>query len=1170
MKSTLQKSTSVLLLLLLMLAGSNKLFAQTITVSGSLAAFNTCTGAPSDTQSFVVSSANLTTGITVLAPTGFQLAYEPFGLYQGTLYFTVLGGNIPPSRVYVRLTSAASGNPSGNISLTSNGATTQNMAVTGSVNVIAAPTITSQSVFGATINDTAFNLDYSATTGSPNLYTLTYATPIPMAGFNSVFNQTLGASPIKVSIPLSSTNSYNYFLSVKNTTTGCSSDRYPLRLAVHTIPPAPQKMVSTVPPVDNSNGQQGVTFNIHAKDTVTITGISLSADLGTREGAQVWYKKSAIKGPPAFGTANGWILADSATTMIIDSPYAYPNLKPIPVNLSIEIPAGDTFGILVIFRLGSLRYKSYTVGSPANFGDSTITIRTGPTEGYGVAFPSSLFSTRQFPGSVSYIKGNLPPGIGNNTISATQSICSGSIAAPLTGSTPTGGSSYSYTWLQSTTSAISGFTPADGTNSGQNYTPATLTQTTWYKRLVSSGALSDTSTAIQITVNPIPSITLGSINSVLTTSSSFNLSYSATSGSPDQYSIITGTPTAMPSFSAINNATLSTSPIAITIPQSVANTYNFNFSVRNSSTGCVSANTPFNLTIENPSPSINLTGTLAAFVSCFGTSSAQQSFTASGSYLTGDITITPPTGFEVSTTSGSGYVSSLTLTHNNGTVSATTVYVRLTNAASGTPSGNIICTSTGASSKNIASSGTVNVLPSITLGTISSVLINSTSFNLPYTATAGSPNLFSISGGLPNLMPGFTNITNASLGSSPIAVTIPASAAGVYNFNISISNSTTGCESLTNPFSLTVNNPSPSINVTGSFDPISACSGIASSAQAFNVGGIYLKADVLVTAPAGFEVSNSASTGFGSTVSLKPVSGTLNSTQLWVRMSTNASGNPSGNISCTSIDASTQNLAVSGTIIPNPTKPAVTIQPSNPICVGAQYLNFGAANPPASGVTYKWSAVNALLYAQGSTKQYALISFPDTGSAVVKLIATENGCSSETKLELSVKGELAPKAKVRYFNNSFICEANQVNKYQWGFDEKPSLKGSVLSGEINQDYLNGAPDLSNKSYWVISSTGNCYQKSYYNMPSGIAGFSFEMNAIEIYPNPFTSEITLSSIYGLTGATVEVMDVNGKLLLTQKAPGNEFVLSLGDLAAGIYLVQIKTTEGYYSSSKVVKY
>ena len=95
------------------------------------------------------------------------------------------------------------------------------------------------------------------------------------------------------------------------------------------------------------------------------------------------------------------------------------------------------------------------------------------------------------------------PALANNTITASQSICTNTIPVALAGTTPTGGTgTYTYLWESSTTSATTGFTTASGTSNGVNYTPATLYNTTWYRRTVTSGACSNTSATVQITVSP--------------------------------------------------------------------------------------------------------------------------------------------------------------------------------------------------------------------------------------------------------------------------------------------------------------------------------------------------------------------------------------------------------------------------------------------------------------------------------------------------------------------------------------------------------------------------------------------------------------------------------------------------------------------------------------------
>ncbi len=104
---------------------------------------------------------------------------------------------------------------------------------------------------------------------------------------------------------------------------------------------------------------------------------------------------------------------------------------------------------------------------------------------------------------------------------------------------------------------------------------------------------------------------------------------------------------------------------------------------------------------------------LSAFSTTYGTASASQNFSASGEGLSGDITVTAPTGFEVSLTSGSGYAVSVMLSPTGGTVASTTIYVRIAAATTpATPSGDVVLSGGGAEAVNVSiPSSTVSAKP---------------------------------------------------------------------------------------------------------------------------------------------------------------------------------------------------------------------------------------------------------------------------------------------------------------------------------------------------------------------------------------------------------------------------------------------------------------------------
>lgn len=91
--------------------------------------------------------------------------------------------------------------------------------------------------------------------------------------------------------------------------------------------------------------------------------------------------------------------------------------------------------------------------------------------------------------------------IRNNNIAADDTICSGSTPAPLTGSDPAqGDGTYTYIWQQSSDGAAWSSNAA-GTFSQKNYSPPSLTDSTWYRRIVNSSKCTNTSNVVVINVH---------------------------------------------------------------------------------------------------------------------------------------------------------------------------------------------------------------------------------------------------------------------------------------------------------------------------------------------------------------------------------------------------------------------------------------------------------------------------------------------------------------------------------------------------------------------------------------------------------------------------------------------------------------------------------------------
>ena len=107
----------------------------------------------------------------------------------------------------------------------------------------------------------------------------------------------------------------------------------------------------------------------------------------------------------------------------------------------------------------------------------------------------------------------------------------------------------------------------------------------------------------------------------------------------------------------------------------------------------------------------------------------------------------------------------------------------------------------------------------------------------------------------------------------------------------------------------------PTIEVNGVLNPFSTTNGTASTAQAFTASGSGLLDAISVSAPTGFEISLTGNGSFSTNLTLLPSSGTVSATSISARIAASAGvGSLSGNISLSSLNATTQNVAVTGNV----------------------------------------------------------------------------------------------------------------------------------------------------------------------------------------------------------------------------------------------------------------
>lgn len=426
--------------------------------------------------------------------------------------------------------------------------------------------------------------------------------------------------------------------------------------------------------------------------------------------------------------------------------------------------------------------------------------------------------------------------------------------------------------------------------------------------------------------------------------------------------------------------------------------------------------------------------TLPVFSSQPGIPSSTKDYTVSGVKLKGNVTITPPAGFEISTSADQGFSTvPVVLSPVDGTLAATTLYVRLNLPEAGSPGGVISHVSSEAITRNVAVEGNVNELTSSSTwtsyndmagtstpaytteyglsgtggmltnfenGNETGVTVSLTSQGSPYTYTDGGSmplqgtDAYTIFNGKVNLQgvimsatsnpadywvdvtfnnlnpdatytfaatanrdgtesgdpPYNERFTRYTISGMDVAVNASSAGVGIYDgeghsvyfctgYNtekgyvakwVGIQPGSDGSFTVRaqpqdpqfprtyafGAFMLAADEPDiPLIHISGNMISFKTEPGIPSAAQTYSVTASNLEDDMLVTAPAGFELSTDGME-YASQLTLTR-SGSSVSATVYVRLTGSGEGSYSGDITHSSQGADAKNLPVNGSVMPS-------------------------------------------------------------------------------------------------------------------------------------------------------------------------------------------------------------------------------------------------------------
>jgi pectate lyase len=1073
--------------------------SPTITTTGSLTTFNQAFGTPSAVQTYSVTASSLTENLVITPPINYEVSSN-----GGTTWFNnasplqliPASGSVASTTISVRLNAASAGSYSGNITHTSAGATQVNLAVSGNAIVPAA-------------SDKLIHW------------------PLTTSNIDSAAVRNIG---IVATVPTFT----NFYLS--NGTT-----------------------VPSVPAYSGTHGQ------------------AFGADAG---GTGLWSTGSG--GPGGSLKRNYYqefkVIAKAGYTALVDS---------LILNAAFHNSSSGTFLGIVYSKTGFTTIDSTSIqGGGVNWDGSALAATAG-----GFASPISL-QNRTTPGTPDTYRLAI---------------------AGATGVSLQPGETLTVRLYFSCSSSSNGryakLLDLFFKGSTQSTTPPPV--------ITVSGSLNNFN---QATGTPSATQTY--------TVSGANLTDNVTITAPIGYEVSDDAGTTWFNNSTplvLNHTSGTLASTTITVRLNAATQGSYTGTISHTSTGATTKNIAVNGTTTNP-PVLTVTANLTNFSQIVGTPSATQNYTVSGTDLTGDVTITPPAGYEVSSNGGTSWfnnVTALVLIPTSGTIASTTITVRLNAAVTGPYSGNITHVSNGITTINVAVNGITSAVPVPTIFVSASLT--------GFSQTIGSPSAtqtYSVSGsdltGNVIITPPvgyevsadggtswFNNTTAlvlsptvGTLASTTITVRLNASSAGPYAGNISHTSS--GAATINVPVNGNAVNP-PVITVTSALTSFAHTVGTPSATQNYTISGTSLTANVSVTPPAGFEVSADAGTTWFTNalpLVLIPTAGTLANTTITVRMNAALAGPYSGNIAHTSSAAVTKNVAVSGTAV---NQPVITV--SSALSNFAQTIGTASATqtftvsgtsltanisitPPAG---YEVSSNGGSTWFNNTTP---LVLIPSAGTLatttiIVRLNALTAGSYSGNISHTST-GAVTRNVAVNgtAINPPTVLASPVFSPFDQTFGSPSAaqvftVQGSSLTGDITitapQNFeisLNNVNWFGNANPIILTAVSgtvpattirvrmNAIGTGPYNgnltiQSPGTTTKSFALTGnshtmFAISPNPAKDVLTLRHLQLFTPGDIYIYNQAGRLIrkMRSQAASGSTVINISNLSAGMYTLEFR--------------
>lgn len=398
-----------------------------------------------------------------------------------------------------------------------------------------------------------------------------------------------------------------------------------------------------------------------------------------------------------------------------------------------------------------------------------------------------------------------------------------------------------------------------------------------------------------------------------------------------------------------------------------------------------------------------------------------------------------------------------------------------------------------------------------------------------------------------------------------------------------------------------------SLRVSGTLNAFSQTVATPSAVQSYAIAGAHLKDNVIITPPAGYEVSSDGTTWLNSTSSLvlTPVADSLPATIISVRLNASTEGDYSGEIINATTDVDTIKLAVTGTTVSAPSiavagnLAAFSQTLGNP-SVAKTYTVSGAnltdnivitapANYELSTDGTNWSANPVTLTQEGGSVATTTISVRLNATAAGNYTGNITHVSAGANtINVAVTGTtvLPPGLIVTQSFTPFVQKIGSPSAVQTYTVEGQNLVGNLtITAPVHYELSLNGSGWQTTPVTIVQNNGSIpkttvsvrlnggvpgdHNGTIVHTTSGLMPFSIPVTGIittrqqyGIYPVPAYKTAFIVHPLMPERAVINIYSAAGQKLMTMYAEPNtaETSIDLSNIRQGIYMVEISTANG----------